>query len=35
MGKIDERFAMLEGLIEKLSINADQSKKSMETAVNS
>ena len=32
MGKIDERFTVLEGLIEELSINADQSKKSKETA---
>jgi len=32
MGKIDERFAALEGFIEELSINADQSKKSKETA---
>lgn len=32
MGKIDERFAELEGFIEELSIHADQSKVSMETA---
>ena len=32
MGKIDERFAELEGFIEEISINADQSKKSKETA---
>lgn len=32
MGKIDERFAELEGFIEELSINAEQSKVSMKTA---
>ena len=32
MGKIDERFAELEGFIEELSIQADQSKTSMKTA---
>lgn len=32
MSKIGERFTMLEGFIEELSINADQSKKSKETA---
>lgn len=32
MGKTDERFAELEGFVEELSINMDQSKSSMETA---